>query len=202
MRQVRPRSTTLRTDDQDSHTAHRLVTQTMGIPLTAFLREYFLRDVDRGRTTKCAGKSSKMCSVAGGRVRRASLAVPWWSEAVHVVRGTRTIDVRVLKAMQAKHLKRVALELAKPCKTQASKRRRTRRYARRRADEQLRPKTTVSTMERPARKTASAANMEQLSIVKREGKNRSAIVPRKREGRAQVSDHAVDSVGRARQVIC
>jgi hypothetical protein len=57
-------------------------------------------------------------------------------------------------------------------------------------------------MERPARKTASAANMEQLSIVKREGKNRSAIVPRKREGRAQVCDHAVDSVGRARQVTC
>jgi hypothetical protein len=44
----------------------------------------------------------------------------------------------LLKAMQAKNLKCVALELAKPCKTQASKGRRTRRYARRRADEQLR----------------------------------------------------------------
>jgi hypothetical protein len=102
----------------------------------------------------------------------------------------------LLKAMKAKNLKRVALELAKPCKTQASKGRRTRRYARRRADEQLRHKTTVSTMERPpVWRTWSS----ELASAKR--KNRSAIVPRKREGRAQVSDHAVDSVGRARQVI-
>jgi hypothetical protein len=41
------------------------------------------------------GNLRRCVSVAGGRVRRTSLAVPWWSEAVHVVRGTRTIDVRV-----------------------------------------------------------------------------------------------------------
>jgi hypothetical protein len=44
----------------------------MGILLTA-LREYFLRDVDRGRTTKCAGKSSKMCS-RGGRSSTSGVA--------------------------------------------------------------------------------------------------------------------------------
>jgi hypothetical protein len=41
-------------------------------------------------------------------------------------------------------------------------------------------------------KAMQAKNLSsELSSAK--GKNRSAIVPRKREGRAQVSDHAVDS---------
>jgi hypothetical protein len=85
-------------------------------------------------------------------VRRASLTVPGGRRQYTWCAEHARSTFELLKAMQAKNLKRVALELAKPCKTQASKRRRTRRYARRRADEQLRHKTTVSIMERPARK--------------------------------------------------